>query len=285
MKIIILSTLGALVLLGIGIYILLHLKSTKKYDAKAQGDGIKLGQYDITLDIRWLYGYLGYTCVIAATVIVLIMQTWLTQQERTLQNTQERFQQELGAFRDRLGDQTEKLMSQINEKAQLTGSEVEVRGKLQNEIDHHKRTQKELADARDLMRQIQTTLDREKAAHRAYLDSLNTERALHASAQNRLDREMRLHGEAQTQLRDTRQNLAQSQERVKVQDRQLKELNGMLEKAQANAKKALENAEMAAIRLMQKSDEHQQSLMTIQAATDSIYKRVLRRAREDGAND
>ena len=274
MRIIILATLGALVLLGIGLYILLHLKSTRR------GEGPT-----IQLDVRWLYGYLGYTCVIAATVIVLIMQTWLTQQEQTLQNTQERFQQELSAFRDRLGDQTERLMSQITEKAQLTGSEVEVRGKLQNEIDHHKRTQQELANARDLMRQIQTVLDRETAAHRAYLDSLNTERSLHASAQNRLEREMRLHGETQNQLRDTRQNLSQAQERVKIQDRQLKELNDMLERAQANAKKALENAETAAIRLLQKSDDHQQSLMIIQAATDSIYKRILRRPREDATDN
>lgn len=269
MKLIILSSLGALILLGVGTYILLHFSDKIKLEERLY----------LRLEAKWLYGFLGYTCVISAIFIVLVLQTSLTQQEKSLQNTQERFQNELREFRERLSDQTEKLFSQVNEKAELTGSEVEVRGKLKNEIDHHNRTRQELTDAQVLLRQIQNTLNTEIAAHRAYLDSLNTERAVHAATKTRLDRETQLHSETQDKLQNARQNLAQSQERLKVQENQLKELSTLLERAQINERKALENAELAGKQLLQKANDQQQNLKLIQTATDSIYKKVMKRPR------
>lgn len=270
MKIIILSTLAAVILIAVGVYILLNLCDKIQVEERTY----------LRLEARWVYGFIGYNCVVATIFIVLVLQTSLTQQQQSLQNTQERFQQELSAFRERLGDQTEKLMSQINEKAELTGSEVEMRGKLKSEIDQHKRTQQELADARDVLKQTQATLNRETAAHQAYLDSLNTARALLASTQNRLDLETRLHGEDTDKLRDTRQNLAQAQERLKVQDNQLKELNQTLDRAQTSMQKALENAALASKGLLQKADEQGQDLKLIQATADSIFKKVMKRPRE-----
>ncbi len=92
MKIIILSTLGTLILLGVGLYIVLQVSERVKSEDKSF----------FRLESHWLYGFLGYASVIVITFLILILQTSLTRQEQTLENTQARFQQELTAFRERL---------------------------------------------------------------------------------------------------------------------------------------------------------------------------------------
>ncbi len=265
MKILILSTLGALILLGVGVYIVFYISERDKIEGKSF----------FRLENRWLYGFLGYTSVIVITFLVLILQTSLTRQEQTLENTQARFQQELTAFRERLGDQTDRLMSQINEKAELTGSEVEVRGKLSNEIAQHQRTEKELASAREQLRFTQSDLNRETLAHRAYLDSLNTERSLHASTQNRLRREEEQHAKSRETLRNTQQKLDRANERLNVQKRQITELRNDLKHAQDNAN----SARQMASRLLQQSGDHQRALLILQATVDSLFLKEFKRPR------
>ena len=265
MKILILSILGALILLGVGVYIVFYVSERDKIEGKSF----------FRLENRWLYGFLGYASVIIITFLVLILQTSLTRQEKTLENTQARFQQELTAFRERLGDQTDRLMSQINEKAELTGSEVEVRGKLSNEIAQHQRTQKELASAREQLRLTQSDLNRETLAHRAYLDSLNTERSLHASTQNRLRREEEQHAKSRETLRNTQQKLDRANERLNVQKRQITELRNDLKRAQDNAN----SARQMASRLLQQSGDHQRALLILQATVDSLFLKEFKRPR------
>ena len=265
MKIIILSTLGALILIGVGVYIVFQLSERDKIEGKSF----------FRLESRWLYGFLGYASVIVITFLVLILQTSLTRQEQTLENTQARFQQELRAFRERLGEQTDRLMSQINEKARLTGSEVEVRGKLSNEIAHHQRTREERDAAREQLRLTQSDLNREMLAHRAYLDSLNTERSLRASTQNRLDREEAQHAKSRETLRNTRQKLDRANERIDVQKRQITVLRSDLQRAQDNA----DNARQTANRLLQQSDDQQRALTTLQATVDSLFLKEFKRPR------
>lgn len=265
MKILILSILGALILLGVGVYIVFYVSERDKIEGKSF----------FRLENRWLYGFLGYASVIIITFLVLILQTSLTRQEKTLENTQARFQQELTAFRERLGEQTDRLMSQINEKAELTGSEVEVRGKLSNEIAHHQRTRKERDAAREQLRLTQSELNRETLAHRAYLDSLNTERSLHASTQNRLKREETQHAKSREALRTTRQKLDRANERLNVQNRQITALRNDLKRAQDNAN----SAHQMASRLLQQSDDHQRALITLQATVDSLFLKEFKRSR------
>jgi chromosome segregation ATPase len=265
MKILILSILGALILLGVGVYIVFYVSERDKIEGKSF----------FRLENRWLYGFLGYASVIIITFLVLILQTSLTRQEKTLENTQARFQQELTAFRERLGEQTDRLMSQINEKAELTGSEVEVRGKLSNEIAHHQRTHKERDAAREQLRLTQSELNRETLAHRAYLDSLNTERSLHASTQNRLKREEEQHAKSRETLRTTRQKLDRANERLNVQNRQITALRNDLKRAQDNAS----SARQMASRLLQQSDDHQRALITLQATVDSLFLKEFKRPR------
>lgn len=265
MKIIILSSIGALILLGLGVYIIFSLSERDKIEGKSF----------FRLESRWLYGFLGYSSVIVITFLILILQTSLTRQEQTLESTQARFQQELTAFRERLGEQTDRLMSQINEKAILTGSEVEVRGKLSNEIAHHQRTRKERDAAREQLRLTQTDLNRENRAHRAYLDSLNTERSLHASTQNRLKREEAQHAKNREILRNTQQKLDRANERLNVQNRQINTLRSDLKNARDNAN----SARQMASRLLQQSDDQQRALVTLQATVDSLFLKEFKRSR------
>ena len=265
MKIIILSTLGTLIMLGVGVYIVLYISERDKIEGKSF----------FRLENRWLYGFLAYASVIVVTFLILILQTSLTRQEQTLENTQARFQQELTAFRERLGDQTDRLMAQINEKAELTGSEVEVRGKLSNEIAHHQRTRTELAATREQLRLTQSDLNRETLAHRAYLDSLNTERSLHASTQNRLKREEAQHAKNREALQNTQQKLDRANERLNVQNRQITALRNDLKRAQDNAN----SARQMASRLLQQSDDQQRALMILQATVDSLFLKEFKRPR------
>ena len=265
MKIIILSTLGTLILLGVGLYIVLQVSERVKSEDKSF----------FRLESHWLYGFLGYASVIVITFLILILQTSLTRQEQTLENTQARFQQELTAFRERLGEQTDRLLSQINEKAILTGSEVEIRGKLSNEIAHHQRTRKERDAARETLRLTQSDLNRETLAHRVYLDSLNTERSLHASTQNRLKREEAQHAKNRETLRNTQQKLDRANERLNVQNRQIEALRSDLKRAQDNA----DNARQIASRLLQQSGDHQRALLILQATVDSLFLKEFKRPR------
>ena len=68
MKILILSTLGALILLGVGVYIVFQLSERDKIEGKSF----------FRLESRWLYGFLGYASAIVVTFLVLILQTSLT---------------------------------------------------------------------------------------------------------------------------------------------------------------------------------------------------------------
>ncbi len=265
MKIIILSTLGTLILLGVGLYIVLQVSERVKSEDKSF----------FRLESHWLYGFLGYASVIIITFLILILQTSLTRQEQTLENTQARFQQELTAFRERLGEQTDRLLSQINEKAILTGSEVEIRGKLSNEIAHHQRTRKERDAARETLRLTQSDLNRETLAHRVYQDSLNTERSLHASTQNRLKREEAQHAKNRETLRNTQQKLDRANERLNVQNRQIEALRSDLKRAQDNA----DNARQIASRLLQQSGDHQRALLILQATVDSLFLKEFKRPR------
>lgn len=268
MKIIILSTIGALILIGVGVYIVFQVSERVKMDDKSL----------FRIEARWLYGFLAYASVTVTIFLILVLQTSLTRQEQTLENTQARFQQELTAFRTRLGDQTDRLMSQINEKAELTGSEVEMRGKLSDEIAHHRRTRQERDAARAELRTTQGELEREVQARHAYRDSLNTERSLHAAAQQQLADEKKQHAKNRDTLRDTRRSLDRANERLETQNRQLAALRNDFKRAQDNAKNALQIAETAK-RLLRQSNDQQRALTTLQATADSLFLKEFKRPR------
>jgi len=262
--VIVLTILGALVLLWGGILALI------KWIVK---DGI---------EHKHLYGLGAYISVICGVLIYLVIHTSITQQEAALSETKMRLRQELENFQRQLGDLTEKLMGQIAEKAELTQSEMEVRGNLQTERAEHKRTREDLAQSQMQWQQTQSELIREADAHRAYLDSLNTERALHRSARERLKEEQHRHSGTQRDLRSTRDELSKARERLGSQKTEIGQLRKNLELAEARSRQALENERQ----LQQKMAAQQKTLGTqqealdlLQASVDSIYQKVLKRPR------
>ena len=262
--VIVLTILGALVLLWGGILALI------KWIVK---DGI---------EHKHLYGLGAYISVICGIFIYLVIHTSITQQEAALTETKTRLRQELEHFRNQLGDLTDKLMGQIAEKAELTQSEMEVRGNLQTERAEHKRTREDLAQSQTQWQQTQAELIREADAHRAYLDSLNTERALHRSARERLQEEQQRHSGTQRELQSTRDELSTARERLGAQKAELDRLRKDIELAEARTKQAQENEHQ----LQQKIAAQQKALGTqqkaldlLQASVDSIYQKVLKRPR------
>lgn len=239
----------------------------------------------------------GYVSIISAALIYLVLQTSLTQQEKALESTQTRLNQELNVFRDKLGLQTERIMAQLNEKAELTQSEMEIRGHLQTERAEHSRTRDELAKTQKQLQNTQTQRDKEATAHQAYLDSLNTERALHTTtrkqleeekqnlsvakrdlqtAQSNLQQAQQNHQQTQQDLRQTRQELDQTRQTLTQTKEQLAAKTATADNLQTQLQQAKSSVESA---LKQELSQQQNTLNTLQTAVDSIYTKVLNKPR------
>ena len=111
MKIILLTVFGGLILLWAGVLALLKWISP--------------------IEEKHILGLGGYLSVVTALLIYLVINTSMTQQKAALTDTTALLSEQVDNFRIRLGEITERLMGQIAEKAELTQSEMEVRGNLQ----------------------------------------------------------------------------------------------------------------------------------------------------------
>jgi hypothetical protein len=152
---------------------------------------------------------------------------------------------------------------------------MEVRGNLQTERAEHAQTREVLVQTEEEMAQVGAELEREKDAHRAYLDSLNTERALHRSTRGLLGREEKAHGEARQKLETTQEALAKTRERLTVQEAE----NTRLKAAQAKMQEALDAAATAQGQLLTQFETQKQNMHTLQASIDSIFLKTLKRRR------
>lgn len=230
-------------------------------------------------ETKHLLGFGGYVSVVSGILIYLVIQTAITRQEAALANTRAQLNQELDNFRKKLGEVQIRVMQQLQEKAELTQSEMEVRGNLQTERAGHARTRKELANVQTRLMDAQAELIRETDAHRAYRDSLNTERALHHSTRSSLSQEAKRHRQTRHNLNTTRGSLEKARERLAIQTADIGRLRKDLKQTETRSRKALENAEIAQKKLMQKAASQQQALKLLQASVDSIYRKVLKRPR------
>lgn len=270
MKIILLTIIGALILLWGGIWVLL------KWIA------VSPQRKNETTEAKWishkhLLGLGAYISAISGILIFLVIQTTIIQQETTRQLTQSRLSQELDAFRERLEEIQDKLMGQVEEKAELTQSEWKVRGDLQTERATHKRTQDEL-------RNTQASLVQETTAHNAYSDSLQIERTLRNSDQNKLDLEKQLHQETQENLDKIKADLIKTTERLEIQEDQILKLQNNLKETNTHLNLALNNASVVKEQLVQRNKLQQQDLDLLKASVDSIHQKVIQRFRIPSSN-
>ena len=106
----------------------------------------------------------GYTTLVVSCVMGLVL---FTNYERQREHRAE-LQEQMHEFSKRLSELSTRLVSQLEEKADLTASEFEIRSRLQNEQEHHKRTRSELALQLDQNNSLQDKLEDERRARLSY---------------------------------------------------------------------------------------------------------------------
>jgi len=266
MKIILFTVFAGLLLLWAGIGVLL--KWVQEIQQK---------------HILWLG---GYASVVMGLLMFLVINTSMTQQKAALQDTRTLLSEQVDNFRIRLGEITERLMGQIEEKAELTESEMEVRGNLQQERAEHAISRERLVQTVREVKAISGLRDKEHRAHFAHRDSLNTERSLHAETQARLREEAQSLIQTRDLLGRTRQTLGQAEERAKNLTNDVKRLRKSVTRAESRAEKSETNEKTLLVRLKGQDSQlgqHNESLLRLQAMVDSLYfKRFKRLYRAPG---
>jgi len=260
MKIILFTVLGGLLILWAGIGALL--KWIEKIEQK---------------HVLWLG---GYTSLVTIVLLFLVINTSMTQQKAALEGTQTLLSEQVDNFRVRLGEITERLMGQIEEKAELTSSEMEVRGDLKQERAEHKLARKRLAQTEQEVQAISNLRDQERRAHFAYKDSLNTERAQHNDTRTQLQGEMSAHSETRDKLGTTRRSLGKVEERAKGLSNDVKRLRKSVEQAEARADKAEDNERKLLTQLKGQDSQlgqHTEALVKLEAMVDSLYFKRFKR--------
>ncbi|MBS14506.1 MAG: hypothetical protein CME19_23325 [Gemmatimonadetes bacterium] len=216
----------------------------------------------------------GYASLITSLLLFLVINTSMTQQKVAREDTKSLLSEQMDDFRKKLGEYTERLMGQIEEKAELTSSEMEVRGTLKQERALHSQTKQRLSETVEEVRAISSLHEKERRAHFAYRDSLNTERALHDDTRGSLKTEESAHKNTRDELGKTRRNLGKVEERTKGLSNDVKRLRKSVERAESRAEKS-ENNEKELLARLKTHDgqlgQHTESLIRLQAMVDSLY--------------
>ena len=114
--------------------------------------------------------FLGiYTTLVASAVMGLVLYT---SYERQKENRRE-LQAQMKEFSKRLQDLSDRLVGQLEEKANLTASEFEIRSRLQNEEKRHERTSSDLAAKIQEHEDLKQVLTAERQANRDYQTEQN----------------------------------------------------------------------------------------------------------------
>ena len=228
----------------------------------------------------------GYASLITSILLFLVINTSMTQQKVAREDTKSLLSEQMDDFRKKLGEYTERLMGQIEEKAELTSSEMEVRGTLKQERSLHAQTKQRLSETVEEVGAISNLHEKERRAHFAYRDSLNTERAQHDDTRGSLKTEESAHKNTRDELGKTRGNLGKVEERAQGLSNDVKRLRKSVERAESRAEKAENNEKELLARLKTHDgqlDQHTESLIRLHAMVDSLYfKRFKRLYRAPG---
>ncbi len=105
-----------------------------------------------------------YTTVVVGCVMGLVL---FINHERQKEHRHQ-LDTQMENFSTRLSELSTRLIGQLEEKANLTASEFEIRSLLQNEKDHHKRTRNQLANQIDHNNALQNKTDAERKERLRY---------------------------------------------------------------------------------------------------------------------
>ncbi len=118
---------------------------------------------------KHILGLGAYTTLVAGVVMGLVL---FTVYDRQKEHRRE-LQKQMETVTKRLSELSERLVGQLEEKADLTASEFEIRAKLQTEQEQHRRTQEELATEVSNSDQLTGELDKERRARAQYQQDQN----------------------------------------------------------------------------------------------------------------
>lgn len=111
----------------------------------------------------------AYSTLVASSVMGLVLYTNYERQKEHRQD----LTNQMNEFSSRLNALSARLVAQLEEKANLTQSEFEVRRDLQNERTNHKSAREELANQIDANAALGSKLDAERRARMAYQQQIN----------------------------------------------------------------------------------------------------------------
>ena len=213
----------------------------------------------------------AYTTVVVGFVMGLVLYINHEQQK----DHRSQLDKQMDVFSTRLSDLSTRLIGQLEEKANLTASEFELRSLLQNEKDHHKRTRNQLAAQLDRNNALQNKVDTERKERLRY--QTDTDRKL---AERFQQEDVRYRNLADTQ----KHSLANMQAQLGSQHKELTRLQAQITTLQRNQQAITDK--IAAARetqtlSSQKLDALARSLSTLAKALnqtmtqiDSLYNRT-----------
>lgn len=112
----------------------------------------------------------AYATLVTGCVMGLVLYTNYERQKEHRQDLND----QMNEFSSRLNALSARLVAQLEEKANLTQSEFEVRRDLQNERTNHERAREELASQLKANSALESKLDAERRARLAYQQQINT---------------------------------------------------------------------------------------------------------------
>ena len=217
----------------------------------------------------------AYTTLIVSCVMGLVLYT---NYERQKEHRQE-LQEQMNEFSRRLNQLSERLVSQLEEKADLTASEFEIRVKLQNEERNHARTQALLEANKKEYHALKQTLDGQLAAQRQYQEQINQEMAQrfqqeetrYQALQQSTEGNQRTLQATQRQLTGVQQDLSRlNNETAALQKTQTNLLARVNSNQQAFESKNQELTQKVET-LARNQDAFHQDLNTLKTQVDSLY--------------
>ncbi|MEW6751762.1 MAG: hypothetical protein AB1505_12415 [Candidatus Latescibacterota bacterium] len=153
----------------------------------------------------------AYATLVTGAVMALVLYT---NYERQKQHRAE-LQTEMEEFSQRLSQLSERLVAQLEEKADLTASEFEVRAQLQHERESHGRTAAALDRKQTEYGELKQTLDQQLAQQRQYQAQVDQQLQQRAAAEDQRYRGLQQLVETQGRtLQGTQKEVAAVQEGV-----------------------------------------------------------------------
>jgi len=210
---------------------------------------------------RQFLGLGAYATAVVGAILGLVLYT--------LQERQREHRAELGrqleTVTHRLDELGGRLVQQLEEKADLTASEFEIRARLQHEQEGHRHTQEELAQREeDLNAQAQRGREYQAQVDRQLQDRFQREEDRYQHLSGGLERQQALLDQLQRQHAGLQQTSAQAAAGLAGLERQQSGLAGKFD--------AFGAAQQRQAQQLQELQTQLSALSRISAAVDSLYR-------------